>query len=747
MAPRSAADCRWVLLALALQAACGPEPGPDPRVVVHDLVAEHSLGEVRLEPGKVDLGTSSARPYLASGWSWDETAGDGTTFVWSEGEASALDFFLARPRELALTFRAFPFTYDGAPEQGVEMVVNGRPVAEVALAPGPGEHRVALPAAALAAGSNRLLLRYRWSRSPAAAGASGDHRRLAVGWDWLRFGDGEGAAAPRADPEAGRLLLPYGSQVDHFLDLPAGSALALAGVSAQGAEPGRLEVLLAREGGEEVVVGRLEPGSGSRTLELPVAERSLARLSLRAVGQAGAGGLVLARPAIRAPAEAAEAAAPQAATPAAASESAAPGPRPPVLLYLVDTLRADRLGCYGYGRPISPRLDAFAQGAVLFENALAQTSWTKPAVASLLTGLPPRRHGVNHPEDGLPEGITLLAQRLAARGYATAGFTANAHVSPASGFARGFDQFEYLIQEPNDAAAVNRRVFAWLESADPGRPFFLFVHTIDPHAPYQPLEPYRRRFAAQVADPAVGSVESIRAIGRGEVPVTGRLTADLLALYDAEVAANDAAFGELLDELERRGLLDEALVVFLSDHGEQFHEHGVFGHGWDLYGEVLRVPLLLRLPGQRQGRRVARPVQQIDLLPTLLTYLGLPVPGDLPGTDLLRLAGEEAPVALPDQRALHAYMDYEGREGAAVLLGDWHLIEPLGGRFAPAPELYHHRRDPGQHRDLAAHRPVLAGYLRRLVRAHLQATAGTATPTAVDLDPATRRQLEALGYL
>lgn len=746
-----------LLLALLGLAACSG-PGSEERLLLHDLVAEHDLAEVRAEPGVIDLGTPAARGHLASGWSWDESAGDGASFVWSEGGESALDLFFAAPREIELRFRAFPFAHAGAPAQAVEVLANGRRAAAVELAPGPSEHAVRLPAALLAAGANRLVFRYRWSRSPAAVGAGSDRRRLAVGWDWIRFGDGEGAAPPRADAAAGTLLLPAGTQVDHFLDLPAGSVLGLEALGARGAK-GRLEVLLAPDGGAEEVVARLAPGSRSHTLELPLAGRSLARLSLRAAGEEGraAGGMVLTRPRLLAPAAAAEAGPPTAggrtASPEATGLPAGPPPpsvpRPSVLLYLVDTLRADRLGCYGYPRPTSPRLDAFAGRAFLFERAFADTSWTKPAVATLLTGLPPRRHGVNGLQDGLPEGVALLAELLGEAGWDTAGFTANAHVSPASGFARGFDRFEYRIEEPDDAAALNRRALAWLDGREEARAFFLFVHTLDPHAPYQPPAPFRGRLAGEVADPGVGSVESIRAMARREVPVTPQAIADLEALYDAEVAANDAAFGALLDGLTARGLAGQTLVAFVSDHGEAFHEHGVLGHGWDLYGEVLRIPLLLRLPGQRQGRRVARPVQQADLAPTLLAALGLAVPPEMPGRDLLLLAAEEAgaPAALPDHRPLYAYMDYEGREGASLVLGEWHLIEPLSGRFGPAPELYHLGEDPGESADRAGERPVVTGYLRRLLRAHLAATAGAAVPTRVDLEPETRRRLQALGYL
>jgi arylsulfatase A-like enzyme len=780
----------WASLWLAALAcsACGGPASPPLGAVVADLVAELPLAEVRREVAEIDLGTAAARPHLASGWSWDETAGDGASFVWSEGERSELTFFLSARRDIHLAFRVLPLSYPGAPDQGLAVEVNGLPVGRLDLPRQWTEPRLRLSRESLAAGENRLALSYRWNRSPAEVGMSQDARRLAVAWDWIRLEGVEEAAAPGADAAVGRLLLPTGIQVDYYLDLPAGSALAIDGSSAS---PGtQVQVLLGWEsapalGGErgdgepvgEVVerqVGRFGFG-GARSWRFPERPGGPVRLSLRAVvGEGGsAQGAVLQAPRVLAP--------PAAASPAggasridpadgeaggpAGEEASEAGPargavaprdgqaaaragqparqgtgRPPnVVLYLVDTLRADHLGVYGEGRGLTPHLDAFAREATLFEDATAPSSWTRPSVASLLTGLAPQQHRVNRLEQGLPAEALLLSERLQASGYRTAAFVANAHIAATFGFARGFDRFEPLFEGPNRASDVHRRLLTWLEgTAREPTPFFLYVHTIDPHAPYEPPEEFRRRFAPE-ADTEVGSFEAIRAVAERRRSRTPRVEADLAALYAAEVAEADAAFGELLGALKARGLYEASFIAFVADHGEEFFEHGVLGHGWDLYREVLAVPLLLRRPGDARGRRVARPARLEDLVPTVLAQVGSPVPEGLAGTDLFLDRVGDRPIV--------SYQDYEGRRGASLVLGPWHLIEPLGGGFARGTELYHRPSDPGERENLAASRPVLAGYLRRLLRSELAQAEAAPAPRPVDLDAETRRRLEALGYV
>jgi choline-sulfatase len=734
--------------------ACSPARRAAPRKV-HDLLALFPVAEVHREVAAIDFGTPQARAHLASGWYPNEREADGTTFVWSRGEASVVEFFLAAPRDLRAEIRCEPLAVPGAPgPQSIALGLNGRPLARRELAPGMRGYAFDLPRAALRAGTNRLEIRYRNVSDPVRATG---RRRLAVRFDALRFLP---AGPPAAEPprlEPGALYLPYGSGVVYYLDLPAGSALALDGLAERGggeedaAGGGRLAVAARTEAGERAE-RELAPGAGGRTVALPGRGERLVRLALRAAaGRAGApGGLVLRSPAIVVAAGNRPVAVRPAVHQTVGRVPPRPWPpRPNVVVYLVDTLRADRLGCYGGAKPLSPNVDAFARGATLFERAVAQSTWTRPAVASLLTGLSPLAHGVETLDDRLPEAATTLPELLHAAGYRTAGWSTNPQVSAGTGLAQGFDDFEVFQKDPG-SAEINRRVIAWLDRSGDrpgaGPPFFLYVHTLDPHAPYEPPPEMRRRFAAGIP-PGAGSHAEVVEAYKARGPEREQRVEHLARLYDAEVAGNDRSFGELLAELRRRGLYDGALVVFVADHGEEFDEHGELGHGNDLYEPTLHVPFVVKWPGQAAGERVHALAQQVDLLPTLLAAAGLPRPAGLPGIDLFALRAAPAGDAAKHRAAL-SHLSYDGREGVSLVDGGWKLILPFTPRLGAGPELYRLDADPAERDDLALRDDVRAGWLVERIQGELRlAGTGHAAAGRAPVDEEARKALRALGYL
>jgi len=307
--------------------------------------------------------------------------------------------------------------------------------------------------------------------------------------------------------------------------------------------------------------------------------------------------------------------------------------RPPnLLVYLVDTLRSDHLGVYGYERDTSPRLDAFARDAIRFDQAYSTTSWTRPAVASLLTGVSPRRHGAVTRTQGISLDRPVLAEMLADAGYHTAAFVTNPNVLPIWGFGRGFEVFRDVasIDKTGRADQVNAEVFQYLETSV--EPFFLYVHTRDPHGPYDPPAP----FDAVWPRPSTDELES----PQPSVAARARML-DRMADYDGEVRFNDQHFGELLDLLRERGLYDDTLIVFTSDHGEEFRDHGELGHGHTLFQEQVRVPLLVKLPGSRHAGAVTSiRVSLLDVAPTLLAAAGSAPDPSLEGTDLATLVAD-----------------------------------------------------------------------------------------------------------
>lgn len=522
---------------------------------------------------------------------------------------------------------------------------------------------------------------------------------------------GQGVRAGR-----GSLVLPAGREAVFYLDLHGRGHLALAGL--RGSAP--LSVAVQEEGTPERVIETVQAGAREVEIELPGRGRHILRLALRA----GAGDLALARPRVVSEA-------PRAAAPDPPKREPA---RPNVVIYLVDTLRKDHLGCYGYEKPVSPHLDRFAEGATLFENAIAQAPWTRPSVASILTGLGPLAHGVRTLDDRLPDAAETLPERLKAAGYRTAAFSTNWHVSRDTGLAQGFDDFLFFPQD-GASSAVNRRVLAWLDGHRQARPFFLYVHAIDPHTPYDPPADLRRKFAPN-AGPKAGTTESLKRIYAVRGKRRAARIAEVAPLYDAEIAANDRSFGALLSALRERNLFEDTLIVFVADHGEALGERGRFGHAQSLHAEELEIPLVVKLPGQARGERVSRLAQHIDLLPTLLAAAGLPPARSLPGSDLFAPSGAEP--------AAFSHLKYRGREGLSVVKDGWKRIDPWSRRLAKAPALY---RTGDEWSDLTARNPVRNGFLGSLLKAEVLRSRSGLRPEQAGMDEETRRELEALGYL
>jgi arylsulfatase A-like enzyme len=296
------------------------------------------------------------------------------------------------------------------------------------------------------------------------------------------------------------------------------------------------------------------------------------------------------------------------------------------IVYLVDTLRADHTQVYGYERDTTPELLKFAADAVVFDQAIAQASWTKPAVASVLTSLLPGHHRAVQLRDPLDADLLTLPEMLGSKGYATGAAIANSVIYGAgTQFEQGFDHFAGLHGAENrpsklvEAAGVVDEALRFLDRRR-GFPTFLYVHTMDPHVPYEPPAPFDTKYEPHATpdhpgvDPRTDYKEPID-------------RERMIARYDGDIAYGDREFGRFVRELKARGLYDRALVVFMADHGEEFLDHGKWLHGKSVFDELVHVPLIVKFPkGQDAGRHVKTQVRAVDVLPTVLQTLDLPVP-------------------------------------------------------------------------------------------------------------------------
>ncbi len=438
----------------------------------------------------------------------------------------------------------------------------------------------------------------------------------------------------------------------------------------------------------------------------------------------------------------------------AARASAEPAP-PNVVLITLDTVRADRLGCYGYSLPTSPRLDAFAQRSTLYRRTTSASPWTVPSHASLFTGRFAFEHGArNFPVDKpgnnvnpLPERNVTLAEALRPLGYATAAFVANeAYLNRRWGLDQGFDTYHV---ENSYADVLNQRVAPWLDQAR-GGPFFLFINYIDAHWPYNNAP--RDGFPApRPRDKLRNNLSVARDAllpGPGTAPYPENALRNLSEAYDLSIANLDAGVGALLDRLDAMGLLHDAVVVITSDHGEYFGEHHLLGHSKDVYQPVLAVPLIIKAPRQSLAAAVDTPASSTDVPaliaahfpPRLARGLGQQFP-DQPGNHLV-LA--ESYYTLPKDLFHPRWGKRFDRVRTAVFDGPLKLIQSSDG----AHELYDLAADPDERHNLVESRRADADrLLRRLDEFQAQRGRATESLDARPLSDEEHRRLRSLGYV
>ncbi|HKV08123.1 MAG TPA: sulfatase-like hydrolase/transferase [Thermoanaerobaculia bacterium] len=399
---------------------------------------------------------------------------------------------------------------------------------------------------------------------------------------------------------------------------------------------------------------------------------------------------------------------------AACGRDAPPGPGrfpdAPVILISVDTLRADHLPAYGYRQVETPNIDGLRRDSVLFERVYSHCPMTLPSHASMFTGSLPTENGVRNNIGYRFEGAKLrsLAEELRERGYATGAAVSSYVLRSDTGIDDGFEYYEDSIAVATAGAASEhqrsgretlKHALPWIEEHRE-QPFFFFLHLYEPHAPYEPPEPFKSRYPSA---------------------------------YDGEIAAADAIVGELVRSLKASGLYDRALLIFTSDHGEGLWDHGEDQHGILLYREALWVPLLVKLPGSHQAGSIRRPTPLAHLFGTVLSLVGI----DLPSRPASWFdAGGEAEARPIYSETLYPRIHLGWSELRSLIDGRYHYIE------APRPELYDLERDPGEATNLIATERREASRLRKEMQAY------PATAEALgEIDPEEARKLAALGYV
>lgn len=753
--PTGATVNPWASSPVGVAAAEPPKPGPTPPVAeprpapaaskakaqLHfDLAAHAERAELHQGSTLVmDFGVPGDAKYTFGGWLSGAGRGqriEDTTalLVPDKSLKLALPAQDAGAATLSMRVRGFaagPLT----------VYVNNEVLADLKLG-GKGFETFTLPihAGLLAAGDNRLQLRVtRTGSAPSVANAG-----LAL--DFVRLGPAGAAPSDDAPPnlstrtEGGSpntlLRIPGGFSVSYTLEVPAGAVLRCGYHAASSA---RLAIVAARDGAPKQILAELSATPSAQTIDVDLG--SLAGELVRIELSASSADVLLDAPrVVTFPRE-------------QATLAAAPKAVRNAIIVLVDTLRADKLSAYQPDTLVkTPGLGTFLQSAAVMLNARTQENWTKPSVATLLSSLLPWQHKAVTDEAVVPASVELLPELLHERGFYTGAFIANGYVSDKFGFKQGWSTYRNYIREgrPTVAQYVASDVLKWLDQRPKEKPFFLYVHAIDPHVPYIPPQHFLQMYDAA---PYTGPVdfrktnELLEKIKIGSLKLATRDKQHLEALYNGEISYQDVHFAAVMQGLVERGLADDTVVVFTSDHGEEFWDHGSVGHGHSVYDELLHVPLIVRLPGVTEGKqRLSTSVGLIDVMPTILDALGQPIPEELVGRSFLpdlRGEGETAPRAVAS-----GFMTGWRTLG----VGRYKLIH----RTLEHAFLYDIQADPGEKHDLRAEQPIAFAHARGLLGMTLADDDGqseaisrlrTHKSQSTAIDPATEAQLRALGYV
>ncbi len=733
--------------------------------------------------GEIDFGKVGDINLLSAGFEWPFADND-EPFDWITGPVAVVDIPLFHRRERSLELEVGAFVKQlNLPAQYLGVYFNGRHLTHYTLAPGWNSLKLQVPEDLQRVGLNRIELMPNFRvtsisptdwEAPARLGMT--ISRLSISATPPQIGIRN--RMPRV--EQGGIIQHPQTLIDFSLALPHEAALYASGrlvipphLSERGLE-GSLSVTSLDAAGQTEEILDLELGKLSADPNFEVrADLGEApgdmvsiqlALSVRGPRAGELADLAVHWEELRVEGTAAPAPAPKA--------DIARG-KYNVLLVLFDTLRADHTEPYGATNVSTPEIGEFAEDGVTFRHAYANATWTRPSVASLLSSRRLIGQAIQKFENtDIPTWIPYLPEILNQSGYLTVLATNTAMVSREFGYDRGFDEVHPFYEDREEMRNRHRTPAAqanhvWESFVAPAldergdAPFFVYLHELDPHGPYEPVHPYAEMYPAPHRGFVPVPDDGFRHINLLNSPRGGidRSEARYLnARYRGEISFMDAYLGEILSRLERSGLERDTLVIFTSDHGEAFMEHETLGHGGIGYEEVARVPLIFRLPGVlARGLEVEDPVQLVDVGPTVLDLLAIEIPSAMQGRSLLDMAMRAERTGTPHP-AISSSMNERHH---TLRFGDWKLIRTNGKRLGrlhgmTSYKLFNIREDPEEVFDRWARQPVvgrtLAQMLLRRNRIDMAdtTTATISEPAPLDeeaLDPAVLKDLKALGYI
>lgn len=740
-----------VLATLCVTAACsrgGSKTDPFAGLQTHaDLTEIRHLAEVDDGGWYLDFGTPAQAKYTVGDWrsGWVGKGIDGDTSYAHVGMRGRVYFNVDQPEALVARVRLRPHG-----THALTPYFNNQQLASIHLGKGDGfaEYEVELPKEHVQAGENYFLLTF-GGTTP----IDGQDVSVAVDSIWIQK-ESEASKTTRAptyeglvakvrfgDEERRAIALSRASTLRYHVSVPADGSLGFGvGVEGEGDVPFAIEVTADGQPTSEVISGTASGAWADHKVDLSRFAGELVRIDLRAKGE-GAGRLAWSSPRIFVPER-----------PQRELE-----PAKNVVVLVIDTLRADKLRPFNpQTRVKTPAIDKLASEGAVFELAQSPENWTKPAVASILTGLHPQTHQQKTGDAALPSSAELLSEHLQGEGFATGSFIANGYVSDRFGFDQGWDDYSNYIREgkSTEAKDVFEKAGNWIEEHRDGR-FFAYIQTIDPHVPYDPPGEYLRmydpsEYSGQVRPRMTGDLLEKAKRKPPRVVFDASDKRRLKALHDGEITKHDHFFGAFLERLDQLGLSGDTLIVVTSDHGEEFDDHGSWGHGHSVYQELLHVPLMFRLPNRLPaGTKISDAVSTLDVSATVTELLGVPAMADNEGHPLVGLMLGDAP-----SRPAVAFSDFQD-DRRVITSRRWKLV--LRGNLTST--MFDLAADPMEKTQLDPSAfPIGRRYSRMLLGQFLGATnrgdwlsaeqkGGTQLKREnAEMDDTIRDQLRALGY-
>ncbi len=721
--------------------------------LIDDVLLKYQVLTKRTETNLLDFSSPGSLKHLRKGWSKRE--GD---FIWALGLTSTLDFYsFDNFQDKKIEITCAPLVYSEFKNQKIRISLNNEYINTINLKNGMHAYTSMLPDSKLRMGKNELRFDYAYSTKIPGP----DKRSMSVRFESITF---ENNHKSRKD----YLILTKSGNLKQY----PGSSFTYAN---RFDSPARIIIDYKAKGNIEPVLKVSKQGHPSfqRTLpfnkshveyDISLIDNAFVKMEFILSGDKQKGSIMWKRIVLCAQEVAADKTNNvEVLDSVVADYEFERVNKPDIVIYIIDALRSDHLGCYGYERNTTPNIDAFARENTLFTNAFANASWTRASGATILTGLLPKNHKTMAQDSVLPADFITLAETLKEQGYYTVGFNTNGNVGREFGLVQGFDKFVSLPEDLERESihvrsdVLNEKIFEFLNrfyQRPKKQPLFLWIWSSDPHDPYTPPSSVSSYFDIdkyEHLDPKFRLLsEFTKKVKENQFAWPSQSAVNYLkTLYDQEILFNDISFGKLIERLKKTELYEDSVLILTADHGQEFREHNWFGHGKTLFNEQVKIPLIIKAGDIRKGK-IGINVQHADIYPTVLDILKIPLPYNIDGTSLLGNIDFL-------NRPIFAEQKLDGHDLRSLLVGDIKFIHNLNNVSYLHQarhenifyEMYNLLKDPEEENNVVDRENISSAYFKQRLAFEysLLRRMFDVKSERTDIPPELEEKLRALGYI